>query len=60
MHGARAVLSRVNNTKKLQNKWLIDLIERRGKNKACVALANKNACIIWTLMIKGTHYQATV
>lgn len=56
IHGARAVLSRVNKTEKTQNKWLSNLIERRGNNKACVALANKNARIIWALMAKGTDY----
>lgn len=60
IHGARAVLSHVNNTKKSQNKWLTNLIERPGKNKACVASANKNVRIIWALMAKGTHCQATI
>jgi len=30
-----------------RSRWLQSLVARRGKNKAAVALANKNARIIW-------------
>jgi transposase len=36
--------------------WLKGLIERRGFNKAAVALANKNARIIWALATRGGDY----
>ena len=36
--------------------WLQGLVERRGFNRAAVALANKNARIIWALMTKGEKF----
>ena len=36
--------------------WLKDIIERKGKCKAALALANKNARIIWKLLSKGDTY----
>ncbi len=33
------------------------LIERRGMNRACVALANKNARIIWALLTRQETYR---
>jgi len=33
-----------------------DLVERRGTNRAIVAVANKNARIIWSLLAKGEEY----
>lgn len=57
IHGARSVIRRINKAENSQNVWLNNLITRGGSNKACVALANKNARILWALMAKGTHYQ---
>lgn len=52
IHGARACVSFA----KQKSAWLEDLIKRRGKQKAYVALANKNARIVWALLAKGTDY----
>lgn len=52
IHGARACISFA----KQKSAWLEDLIKRRGKQKAYVALANKNARIVWALLAKGTDY----
>ena len=41
-----------------RSKWLRALIERRGKNKAAVALANKNARIAWVLLSSDQTYTA--
>lgn len=60
IHGARAVMSRINKAKGPHNIWLKQLMERRGNNKASVALANKNARVIWALMAKGTVYQPVI
>ena len=38
-------------------RWVLQLIERRGKNKAIVALANKLARIACGLLSKGTSFQ---
>ena len=57
IHGARAVL-RVSETKTDSlNCWLQNLCSRRNKNIAAVALANKNARIIWAILTKKTDYQ---
>jgi transposase len=57
IHGARAVLRYSQKGDDPQSRWLRKLIERRGFNKACVALANKNARILWAMMARGTAYQ---
>jgi transposase len=38
--------------------WLTQLIGRRHKNVAAVALANKNARIVWALLAHDRDYQA--
>lgn len=52
IHGARAVI-RVSD-KKPAASWLNRLLARRNKNVAAVALANKNARIVWALL---THIE---
>lgn len=56
IHGARAVIRFAKN-KAEPNQWLCKLIGRRNKNVAAVALANKNARIIWALLVKGKVYE---
>ncbi len=46
-HGARAVLKNCGGKTDKLSCWLQALIKRRGFNKAAVALANKNARILW-------------
>jgi transposase len=55
IHGARAVIRFAEN-KAEPDSWLRKLITRRNKNIAAVALANKNARIIWALLVKGTTF----
>jgi transposase len=55
IHGARAVIRLAENKAKPES-WLCKLMVRRNKNVAAVALANKNARIIWALLVKGTTY----
>lgn len=58
VHGARTVLRHAaNKTDERSNEWKRK-IERIGFNKACVALANKNARRCWALMANGTRYRA--
>jgi transposase len=59
IHGARAVVSRLGKKEHARARWIRDKRERRGFNKACVALANKNARIIWALMRHGTEYRVS-
>jgi len=37
--------------------WLIELMKRRAKKVAAVALANKTARMVWALMTNGEHYR---
>lgn len=57
IHGARAVAARVTDKTDPVSRWLANLIARRGMNKACVALANKNARIAFALIASGKAYQ---
>src|SRR5918995_3651000 len=57
VHGARATLRWVDTKQDDRNRWLKALIARRGKNRAAVALANKNARIIWALLAHNQEYR---
>jgi transposase len=56
IHGARAVI-RFAEKKVEMDSWLKKLLSRRNKNVAAVALANKNARIIWALLAKDQDFQ---
>jgi len=49
IHGARAVIRFAENKAESES-WLRKLMARRNKNVAAVALANKNARIVWALL----------
>jgi poly-gamma-glutamate capsule biosynthesis protein CapA/YwtB (metallophosphatase superfamily) len=38
--------------------WLHDLLQRRNPNVAAVALANKNARIVWALLAHGREFRS--
>ena len=58
IHGARAVVRvATNNNDGNMNQWVNQLKERRGFNKTTVAVANKNARIIWSMLRNETEYQ---
>lgn len=40
-----------------RSEWINKIKEKRGANKAAVALANKNARIIWSILAKGGYYE---
>ena len=58
VHGARATLRWVGLKTDRRSQWVRALIERRGKNKATVALAHKNARIAWVLLSSDQMYIA--
>lgn len=59
IHGARASIRFLDRQAESSRKqWLQKLIERRGKNRAVVALANKNARQIWVLLARNEEYRA--
>ena len=57
IHGARAVVRFCELKKDGRSLWIKRIDRERGRNKACVALANKNARIIWAMVAHGTEYQ---
>ena len=64
IHGARAVIRFAVNKAKPES-WLRKLMTRRNKNVAAVALANKNARIVWALLANNQtfhpdHIPATI
>jgi len=56
VHGARATLHWVDTKSDDRSRWLRALIARRGKNRAAVALASKNARIAWALLAHNQEY----
>jgi transposase len=60
IHGARSVVNNCENKTDRKNIWVADKKQRRGYNKAAVALANKNARIIWALLAHGECYRRSV
>ncbi len=57
VHGARAVVANLGDKTDRVSCWLRALIERRGYLRAVVALAARNARLIWTLMVKEENYR---
>jgi transposase len=59
IHGARAVVNVVlkQNKDDARSRWIKRIAMERGKNRAAVALANKNARIIWALLSRGESYR---
>lgn len=60
IHGARAVLIRAKGKEDRLSRWINQLIERRGFNKAAVALANKMVRIAWVLIRRQEEYRPMV
>ncbi|ABE64624.1 transposase IS116/IS110/IS902 [Nitrobacter hamburgensis X14] len=58
VHGARAVVRTAPSKTDLNNQWVNQLRERRGFNRATVAVANKNARIIWAVLRTGEPHRA--
>jgi transposase len=55
IHGARSVI-RYADTSPNASPWVKSIIDRRNKNIATVALANKNVRTIWALLTKGGDF----
>ena len=52
IHGARATVHRARRKTDARSRWIMSLEQRRGKNIATVAIANKNARIAWALLTR--------
>jgi transposase len=57
VHGARSVVNICDKKSDRKNIWVADKKQRCGYNKASVALANKNARVIWAIMATGECYR---
>lgn len=57
IHGARAVMRHLARRTDATSRWVTALQARRGFNKAVVALAAKQARILWALLTTGRPYQ---
>ncbi|WP_421184797.1 IS110 family transposase [Aeromonas enteropelogenes] len=58
IHGARAVLRVAEHRAQHADSWLAGVMGRRNHNVAAVALANKNARIVWALLAQEREYEA--
>ena len=58
IHGARSVIWASQRSKKAIDGWLGALLGRRNVNVAAVALANKNARIVWALLAHDREFKA--
>jgi transposase len=58
IHGARAVIRVAERKAHHVGSWLAGVMERRNPNVAAVALANKNARIVWALLTRDRDYDA--
>lgn len=58
VHGARAVVIQAVNKDDRLSRWINRIREKRGFNKAVIAMANKMARIGWAVIAHKTVYQA--
>ncbi len=59
IHGARSVMRQLARRPDATSCWITTLHARPGFNKAVVALAAKQARIVWALLATGRPYQPT-
>ena len=57
IHGARAVILATKRKVTTQG-WLVRLLDRRHRNVAAVALANKTARIVWALLAHEREFRS--
>jgi transposase len=57
IQGARAYVYHMKEPKTTKDRWLWAIVERSGKCKAAVALANKNVRTAWAMLTQNTEYQ---
>jgi transposase len=56
IQGAKSVVMTAHKRKDRISQWLVQLLARVGWQKAVVALANKNARILWAVLAKGQRF----
>jgi len=60
IHGGRSVVRTANKHEDRRSLWVSELTERRGKNCAAVAVANKNARTAWAILTHETEYKTSM
>ncbi len=58
IHGGRSVVRVAHKHQDKRNQWIDEIKQRRGENISNVAVANKNARIVWALLTKKENYCA--
>ena len=58
MQGAKSAVMTAHRRQDRISTWVVVLKERSGWQKAVVALANKNARILWAVMTRGEDFDA--
>jgi len=58
IQGAWSVIRNADKNNDRLSRWARQLVERRGKHKAVVAVANKMARIMWSMLYHQTEYRA--
>src|SRR5712691_8810728 len=59
IHGARSAVRTVESRKDLRSVSISRLKGRHGPKVAAVAIANRNARVLWALLTKGEIYRTT-
>lgn len=59
VHGARSAMRTIERRRTARGAWAGRLKLRRGSNVAAVALANKNARVLWALLTRAESYRPT-
>jgi transposase len=63
IQGARSTLQAAINTEPARasrlQRWIIELYGRKGYYKTLIAIANKHARILWVMLAKDEHYDAS-
>ena len=58
VQGAWSVIRYTDKATDRLSRWAAGVIERRGKHKAVIAVANKLARILWAMLYHQTEYRA--
>jgi transposase len=59
VQGARAVMQHATRAEPTRlSRWVTNLVARRGYHKANIALAAKNARIVWAILARGGEFEA--
>ena len=59
VQGGHSVVIAARKAKGSRGEWLRSLLERRGRHRTVVAVANRNARTMWKLMAAGTSYDSS-